>query len=87
MTTSFRQEEISRQVQDTVARLQLQDEAIHYFQSSAVEIERMIAHFESQYGVLSSQVHDEIEQGRLVESEDVCDWIMNYELLQRIKGA
>lgn len=38
---------------------------------------------ERQYAIKSEHVHDAIRSGRLKESQEVCDWIMDYELLQR----
>ena len=39
--------------------------------------------YEERYQIRSDEVHAAIDSGRLVETDEVCDWIMDYEFLQR----
>lgn len=49
-------------------------------------LESRIAEFERRYGVPSSRIHQAIDSGELYESLEVCDWIMDVELLQRARS-
>ncbi|HEX5498847.1 MAG TPA: hypothetical protein VFX03_06465 [Thermomicrobiales bacterium] len=46
-------------------------------------LRQRIRAYEERYQIRSDEVHAAIDSGRLVETEEVCDWIMDYELLQR----
>jgi len=51
----------------------------------AQTVERLrerVAGFERRYGIPSNEIHAAIEQGRLDETEEVCDWILDYELVR-----
>lgn len=48
-------------------------------------LESRIASYEQQFNVPSSQIHEAIDTGRLDESVEVCDWIMDVELLERAR--
>ena len=37
--------------------------------------------YEEQFGIPSSDVHDAIEDGRLQETLEVCEWIIDFERL------
>lgn len=50
------------------------------------ELEDRVKHFERQYGVPSSAVHAAIERGELKETQEVCRWILDYDLLERIRA-
>jgi hypothetical protein len=53
------------------------------FVESTRELQVNIRAYEERFGISSEDIHAAIEDGRLVETEDVCDWIMDYELLKR----
>lgn len=38
--------------------------------------------FERRYGIPSAEVHAAIEAGRLRETDEVCDWILDDELVR-----
>lgn len=52
-----------------------------------VEVEARIQAFERRYGVASSDLHAAIESGELQETAEVCEWIIDYELLQRAAAS
>jgi hypothetical protein len=41
---------------------------------------------EEKFGIPSSQIHEAIESGQLYETLEVCEWIIDYELLSRAKS-
>jgi len=41
-----------------------------------------VAFCEAKYGIPSSDIHEAIDDGRLIESKEVCDWIFAHELLE-----
>jgi hypothetical protein len=47
------------------------------------ELRDRVAEYEAKYGMPSDQVHTAIENGHIDETDEVCDWIMTYELLER----
>jgi hypothetical protein len=51
------------------------------------ELKENVARCEAKFGIPSEDIHDAIEEGRLVETLEVCDWIMDYNSLQRIHAA
>jgi hypothetical protein len=42
-----------------------------------------VADYEKYYEMVSSEIHDAIENGTLEETAEVCDWIINDELVSR----
>lgn len=40
--------------------------------------------YEQQFGIASADIHRAIDEGRLRETQDVCDWIIDYDSLVRI---
>ncbi|HEU5422125.1 MAG TPA: hypothetical protein VFU72_01165 [Nitrolancea sp.] len=42
-----------------------------------------IQEYERRYSLSSDQLHAAIEAGQLQETEEVCDWIIDYELLKQ----
>ena len=43
-----------------------------------------VAFCEAKYGIPSSEIHQAIDDGRLIESKEVCDWIFAHEILEGI---
>ena len=62
-----------------------QQEIIQSYLDRLKEIESHVRAFESQFGIPSERIHEAIDAGELTETEDVCEWIMEYELLQATK--
>jgi predicted transcriptional regulator len=58
---------------------------IEKYHESVRELEAQVLAYEQKYGMPTSEVHDAIEDGRLVETEEVCDWILDSEMLERVK--
>jgi len=48
-------------------------------------LETRIAAYEQQFNIPSSLIHEAINDGRLTETSEVCDWIMDVELLERAR--
>ena len=42
---------------------------------------------EARYGVVSGDVHQAIDDGRLEETHDVCKWLIDIDLLERLERA
>ena len=57
--------------------------AIANFVSLVEELEANVQEREKQYGMPSSELSKAIEDGRITETNDVCNWLMDYELLTR----
>lgn len=49
------------------------------------ELATRIADYERRYGVPSDAVHAAIDRGELVETHEVCEWLMDVDLLQRMR--
>lgn len=64
-------------------RLLTDRNAIANFVSIVEELEARVRERESRYGIDSIEVAAAIEDGRITETADVCNWIMDYELLAR----
>lgn len=50
---------------------------------SVIALELRIAGLEQRYAISTSQVHAAIEAGTLQETIEVCDWIIDSEILER----
>lgn len=64
------------------ARLQIIDEHVEYLRQIMVRVQAM----EARYRIASADIHDAIEAGTILETFDVCNWIMDYEILKRSWG-
>jgi hypothetical protein len=65
--------------------IQLLDEAA---QARTIDhIRARVTEFERQYNVASQDLHAAIDAGKLEESHDVCEWLIDYELLLRAGEA
>jgi hypothetical protein len=49
------------------------------------EIRKSVKQYEQRYGMSSDCVHDAIDAGELVEDQDVCHWIFQYDLLRSVE--
>lgn len=49
------------------------------------ELGTRIKELEARYGISSDQIHEAIDNGELQETLEVCDWIMDYNLLQHVR--
>lgn len=48
-------------------------------------IERRIREYEDRYGIATDEVHAAIDAGRLDETLEVCNWIMDAKLLRHVR--
>jgi len=49
-----------------------------------LQVAARVRAYEEQFGLPSSDIHDAIDRGDLVETLDVCNWIMDYEWLSQL---
>lgn len=49
------------------------------------ELAARVKGYEGRYGIKSRSVHAAINRGELKETQEVCRWIMDYDLLKRSK--
>jgi len=47
------------------------------------ELRSRVLAYEAQFGIQSSDVHDAIEDGRLQETLQVCEWLMDLYVLEQ----
>lgn len=47
------------------------------------ELEARIKDYEARYRRPSDSIHDAIDRGEITETQEVCRWIMDYDVLQR----
>lgn len=75
---------IDQRVAQLLARLdrESRDEALMRERES--DIRERVAAYEAKYGIPSSEIHEAIDDGRLVDSHEVGLWIMDREILERI---
>ena len=77
--------------QTTLTPKQLADQlmaemaVIEKYHESVRVLEAQVLAYEQKYGIPSADVHDAIDDGRLVETEEVCDWLLDFEMLARVK--
>lgn len=73
---------------DRLARDLLREQALLIERHQRISaLQTRIAEYERRFGIASSHVHDAIDEGTLAESADVCDWLMDYEMLQRVMSV
>ncbi len=52
-----------------------------------LELATQIKMYETKYGIKSRSIHAAIERGHLRETQEVCRWIMDYDLLKRTRAS
>lgn len=52
-------------------------------QSRRETLRARVESYEARFGIPSDEIHAAIDDGRLVESDEVCDWIIAHDVLQR----
>ena len=50
-------------------------------------VQARVTDYETRFSLSSAEVHGAIECGTLHETEDVCDWIIDSDLLRRARAA
>lgn len=51
------------------------------------ELAARVEGYERRYGIKSHAVHAAIDRGELKETQEVCRWIIDYDLLRRTKDC
>ncbi len=51
------------------------------------ELAAQVKAYESKYGIKSRSIHAAINRGQLKETQEVCRWIIDYDLLKRTKAS
>jgi hypothetical protein len=55
-------------------------------QERLLEETRMIVKgYELKFGIQSEHIHDAIDSGQLVESNEVCHWLIQFDILSRAR--
>lgn len=49
------------------------------------ELAAQVGEYERRHGIKSRSIHAAIERGDLKETQEVCRWIMDYDLLRRTR--
>ena len=60
---------------------------IERYLESVAELEAQVLAYEQKYGIPSSEVHEAIDAGRLDETEEVCNWLIDIEMLEWNKSG
>lgn len=50
------------------------------------ELRNRIEGYEKKFGMKSHEVHRAIDQGRLEEDQEVCHWLIDYDLWLRVRS-
>lgn len=74
-------------VDELIEELLRQSEDTAYHETRRLELIAWVQSLEAKYGIKSSDIHDAIEDGRLDETHEVTQWIMDYELLRRFEES
>jgi hypothetical protein len=64
-------------------RLLAEQEVIKRYIELVHALRRSVRAYEEQFGIPSSEIHHAIKDGRLVETLDVCEWLMDFEVLSK----
>ncbi len=84
MVVANRELPTSKQLAD---QLLTERSAIANFIVVVERLQSKIHDYETRYEIDSADVPAAIEDGRLTESSEVCDWLLDFELLQRAKAV
>ncbi len=63
-----------------------QSEVLKQHSARIAALEARVALAEHRYHLVSHQIHDAIDAGTLEETPDVCNWILDYDLLERARS-
>ena len=78
---------IDREIEQRLKELLEQRNDIQRQETMLAEIRESVKQYEVRYGMSSDCIHDAIDAGELVEDLDVCDWILQYNLLRRVEAT
>lgn len=74
-----------RTAHDRTRELLRQRAALLETEERRCELEARINAYEQRFRIESRSIHAAIERGELKETHEVCRWIIDYDLLRRIK--
>ncbi len=60
-----------------------QSDVLRQYSAHIARLEARVAAAERRYNLSSDQIHAAIDAGTLEETLDVCNWILDYDLLER----
>jgi hypothetical protein len=60
-----------------------QSDVLRRHSAHIATLEARVAEAESRYNISSDQIHAAIDDGTLEETAEVCNWIIDYDLLKR----
>jgi hypothetical protein len=55
---------------------------IERYLESVSELKAQVLAYEQQFGIPSSEVHEAIDDGRLDETLEVCNWLIDIDMLE-----
>lgn len=73
--------------EELAAALLRERETLLEQQAEIVALQARVAAYEQKFGIPSAWIHDAIDRGELIETLEVCDWIMDVEQLQQESAA
>jgi hypothetical protein len=73
-------------VAEIIARLEREANDPILVAARLQELRDRVAAYERQFGLPSSEIHAAIDRGDLIETWEVCGWIMDYESLLRAES-
>lgn len=68
--------------QEIAEQLLAEQAVIERYLDSVSALEAQILAYEQKYGIPSSEVHEAIESGQLRETLEVCNWLLDIEMLE-----
>lgn len=72
-------------VAETIARFNREMNNPELMAARLEEVRQRVAVYERQFGIPSADIHAAIDRGELIETWEVCGWIMDYESLLRVE--
>lgn len=67
---------------ELAAQLLAEQAVIEQYLDGIRELEERVLAYEQKFGIESADVHEAIDSGRLKETLEVCDWLMDFEMLK-----
>jgi hypothetical protein len=74
--------DIDAKIEELLAQRDDQDTQERMLEETCLRVQG----FEAKFGIPSERIHQAIDEGTLVETLEVCHWIMEYDLLCRARS-
>lgn len=68
--------------EERAQKLLQERELLRQHLASLAEMKERVSRYEEKFGLSSNHIHQAIDNGDLVETDEVCDWILTFEALQ-----